>query len=637
MKKTNYINKYDYMNYYTKQPSFWFFSLPEILASLKIEEYELDHEDDDEIDEEAFDVLEYYKQQRDELIEINKNDPKIIEGNLLDKKSRQHIINLYPNFKIVDFEDQAYRHIKQEDIAIKTKEIMLAEQQVIFFQPVFIHNNLITKPDAVVKDDIEIKIYETKSTTTAKLIHFLDIFFQSKVISKQEYLSDCFFEYNLCLSAYCYANKNEVPFITTNCINLRTAVNLTDAPFEYKQSLKLGWGYVLKKEEFIEAPINITALCEGAFEEISSIIEDMGGSRRTALEKKLELVMATYNEFEDVMNKLTNHLKILKEDNIEIIKNIHPHSNDKSPWKTPDLFNDLRSVYIKQGYDLFKYSGKVVNLKLPILQKLEKNIDFSIPYSERFEQFFKNEKTDYVVDIGLFNKYKNALSKKKVYFDFETISSPIRPINNCLPYSQIITQCSIIKDHKDNTPYCDMQSNNILFDPSNITIKDFKDLIDALYEGGEYLYVVYNISFERSRLKELINYIKDDEYTQKINIIINNLFDLADFFNITKSSGAVISIRELYGFYSIKKVLKYIENYYPEIFKITGCHDYKTLEISNGLICQTETIKRFHNCIDQEQWNKLSSNLKVYCENDVRAMIAVELLAIKLANQAIKS
>lgn len=633
MKKTNYINKYDYMNYYTKQPSFWFFSLPEILASLKVGEYELDHEDDSEIDDEAFDVLEYYKEQRDELIEINKNDPKIVEGNLLDKKSRQHIIDLYPNFKIVDFEDDTYRHIKQEEIAIKTKEIIMNENQVIFFQPVFIYNNLITKPDAVVKDDIEIKVFETKSTTTAKLIHFLDIFFQSKVISNQEYLADYYFEYNLCLSAYCYANRHEVPFITTNSINLQTALNLTGIPFEFKQSLKLGQGYVLKKEEFIEAPINITALCEGDFQEISSIIEDTNGGRRISLEKKLELIATAYNEFENVTNKLTEHLKNLKNSNIDIIKNIHPHRNDKSPWKAPDLFNDLRTIYIKQGYELFKYSGKVVNLKMPILKKLEQNIEIATPFNERFEQFFKNKKPSYIVDKNLFNQYKHLLNRKKVYFDFETISSPVRPINNCLPYSQIITQCSIIKDHMNNTTYCDMLCNNILFDPVNITVDDFKYLIDSLYEGGQYSYVVYNISFERSRLKELIEYINDDEYTQKINIIINNLFDLADFFNITKSSGAVISIKELYGFYSIKKVLKYIEDHYPEIFKITGCHDYKKLEISNGLVCQTETIKRFHNCMNQEQWNKLSFDLKKYCENDVRAMIAVELLAIKLVNE----
>jgi hypothetical protein len=48
--------------------------------------------------------------------------------------------------------------------------------------------------------------------------------------------------------------------------------------------------------------------------------------------------------------------------------------------------------------------------------------------------------------------------------------------------------------------------------------------------------------------------------------------------------------------------------------------------IHNGTEAQKESTKRFFNIIDDNEWNKIANNLKIYCENDVRAMIAVEYM-----------
>jgi hypothetical protein len=52
--------------------------------------------------------------------------------------------------------------------------------------------------------------------------------------------------------------------------------------------------------------------------------------------------------------------------------------------------------------------------------------------------------------------------------------------------------------------------------------------------------------------------------------------------------------------------------------------DYKKLNIHNGSEAQNFSSQRFFGRINDEQWLRTVSDLKKYCENDVRAMVAVE-------------
>jgi hypothetical protein len=38
-----------------------------------------------------------------------------------------------------------------------------------------------------------------------------------------------------------------------------------------------------------------------------------------------------------------------------------------------------------------------------------------------------------------------------------------------------------------------------------------------------------------------------------------------------------------------------------------------------------KTIRRFFGLINDDEWKEITEQLKIYCENDVRAMVAVEL------------
>ena len=96
--------------------------------------------------------------------------------------------------------------------------------------------------------------------------------------------------------------------------------------------------------------------------------------------------------------------------------------------------------------------------------------------------------------------------------------------------------------------------------------------------------------------------INQKEYYAKVDSIIKNIFDLADMFKVKSTDpNYLIFFKELGGFYSIKKVLPLIDKYNKDIYTKTKCLNYSDLEISNGQICQTETVKRFFKIIDDEK------------------------------------
>lgn len=118
----------------------------------------------------------------------------------------------------------------------------------------------------------------------------------------------------------------------------------------------------------------------------------------------------------------------------------------------------------------------------------------------------------------------------KIYYDFESFNLPLQDQFNINPYTQIVNQISIIKDIKGSgIKHCE----NIVFDPLELNIEHFKKIIDLIYDDNsdQNAYVVYNKSFENSRLKEMAKMINEQAYYLKVIDIINNTIDLADFFN----------------------------------------------------------------------------------------------------------
>ncbi len=642
MKISKYITKYDYIGYYVKQPSMWFYTNTEIDA-LYNSEYKLhsiNHnkildfdEIDDEEDEtnEAIDSYNLYREMIANKENIDKNNYLIIEGLMIDQMSKKYIIEYFNkeyadllnfNFKIIDFDEQI---LSIENNIEQTQSLIKENKYLILFQPAFIDKSLntVTKCDALIKIDNDIFIVETKATSTAKYHHILDLLFQKKVVEKT--LNKYNIAYRLCLIKYEYQTQKNVSFIISETINLKKSVSIPKDTndLETKQCIKIGKSYS-KKDNKIVPNSYIDDILDQNYEVLIDVHK----------ENVIDVINKIFNEYENVINKLWDHKKMVEKQKMP--SSLEPHPNDKSIFKNTDLWTQLRKLYYLKGYDIFGYSGNIIDFCSSNLEKINKlgpNIKYDyVPFLR-----YINSKTGKSAEKNidrllnnnvLFRVYKenyqkliSNLKNKKVYFDFETINPSIRVLDHTLPFTQIVTQNSVIIDHGDgiNNLVC----NNMMIDPNEININWLKSIIDSIFQSSEYSYVVYNKNFESIRLKEMAKFINEESYFEKVNIINENMFDLADFFSF-KKDGDVIIARELNGFYSIKCVLPLVEKYAPEIFNKTGCKNYKTLEIGNGLVCQQNTLSRFYGSISNDEWNQIMTNSKIYCENDVRAMIAVE-------------
>ncbi len=642
MKISKYINKYDYIGYFTKPKNTWFFSNSEIefvLNSLiKEKNMENNFDNYDENDEENdSENNNYYELYKETLLkgEIKKDDddPRVYEGNLIDQKTKKFITLQYPKISlIIDFDSSEYRWKSIEELFEISKKIINENEDVIIFQPTLIHDDLITRPDAFIKEKNDIHIIETKGTSTSKINHFLDIFFQSKVVekavkeavNKENYKLN--FYYSLCLVKYEKLNAKEISFILSNSFNATKSFSSPkqgdmseDEFIEEKSKKKIGICFDKKLEATYKITFN--KCVKGDYSDFPS-----------ESNKQIKNIKDIYESFDSCLNEL----RIVKKEQMNFYlenktqpfpTSFFPSWRDKGKYKNSPFSVLLKDYYASYGFKNFLYSGNSTQQSINDITKNYENshlnldkIKEKIFFKGENKSWFDSNKNDIFVlqnGIDLFLKLKN----KKVYFDFETINSAIRAFDDTTPFTQVVTQCSILID--DGKGIDKAICKNLLTDPYNIKLSFFEEIVDELFQGSDYSYVVYNINFEKSRLNEFKKYINNEQYIDKIDIIIDNLFDLADFFNFTKNKQNIF-LKKLYGYYSIKKVLPIIKDEYPNIFNQTKCIDYKSLKINNGLICQNATTKRFFNLLTEKEWEDLSYNLKLYCENDVRAMVAVE-------------
>ncbi|MCV3743352.1 DUF2779 domain-containing protein [Ureaplasma sp. ES3154-GEN] len=674
MKQSPFISKYDYIAYYTKQKNMWFFSNQEVKAKIlhqmhqaKNEQFLFDQEDDelDDNELEEVDNYSYYKEFLDQNSNIDQDDPKIAEGIILDQKSQEHIVKSYPEIKNILDCDAIFAHLKMQDRYQKTLSILSDNEDYILFQPVFITNNLITKPDALIKYKDQLIIIETKGTSSVKSRHILDLFYQYKVIAQNPNVINQFAcHFKLCIVKYERLKViDKVSFvITPYFVHQKYGLSYDikkinefldeDQAIYYKANLKQGRYIKLDSQgqlvdDFLidfEGLLWDDLLDQHYLENFTELIQELKTqpllrsylNTRTGLLPFLETISKIFEEFDDAISNLEKHKQELLEaqqKNITPItpNNFVPSTNDKGLFKDTDFFLDLRNLYQYENYELCKYSGYV----FPHAAFGYGNINHKNDIREAFAKVKRLDRFDlYVQNKVIVNKSNvlallQKLKPKKVYFDFESINTAIRVFDNTFAFTQIITQNSVIV-YEPSVAYENLECNNMMCDPKKITVQWFKDIVDSLYHGDDYSYIVYNKSFEQTRLKEMISYINDREYTYKINCINRNMFDLADFFAVRSLEKINILIPDLHGFYSIKKVLPLVAKYYPDFFDLTKCYDYKTLEVQNGLECQIKTTKRVFDTLNDEQWIMFTHEAKKYCENDVRAMIAVELYIMQI-------
>ncbi len=661
--KSIYVRKYDYLRSFYRPKSHWFFSNSDLkkyideltikkISSLKDKIFFVGFNDaSDEYDEQCeldsfeFDSYSSLKEMNEvDNLSTEDDDPKIIEGRIIDEQSKKFIKEKFSSCEVFDFTNSKLSIVEQFD---KTIKLIKKGMNILLFQPVFIslNNKAITRPDAIVVLDGKILLIEVKGTTTSKLIHIFDLYYQLNIIEQVlNKFNKSVFDLFLCIVKYCLGNIRTINFSLTNICS----INKNGFSFNDKK---------IKKLSFLEK-IKFKSLCkEGFGKENSLTIKEMIYGLNLQNYKKAKSIYDVF--FKDLNNFWSTIDQIHKYNQKKYKIDFTPEIKFKvNPIKTTDYWNNLRDYYyFDNNFCAMQYSGNLISFEDQV--NLFKKTKLISDPNSFFNWFVSNKDLNFILSkplkaMDIYIKYVAAnkasnisigkkvndelkkLKSKKVYFDFESINLAIRPVDRWLPFTQVVNQVSLVCDHGDSIL---KENKPIIIDTKNgITKGDFKKIIDCILPCddlaicNEYSYVVFNKSFECSRLKEMSQYINENEYYVKTSCIINNIFDLQDFFHISeKKSNQLVVLKELKGYYSIKKILPLVKKYDLQSYKKARCLDYKLdLVIHNGSDAQKVSTKRFFGMISDDEWERIKIDLGKYCDNDVRAMIAIEYFLKKL-------
>ena len=205
------------------------------------------------------------------------------------------------------------------------------------------------------------------------------------------------------------------------------------------------------------------------------------------------------------------------------------------------------------------------------------------------------------------------------HLDFETFPCPLPRYKGERPYTQSVFQFSL---HIEKEPgVCDKEKDHYGYlAPDHL---DYRlDLVKYMCEliPCDKMVLVYNDSFEKTRLKELA-YIFP-EYKEKLLKIRNNVFDLM---NIVKTKS---SLYEELGY--SKEEAKMFNYYHPDmdgsfsikkVLPLFSDLTYKGMEVGNGVEAMV-TYASFPKLLPLDYKHKYQK-LVEYCQQDTYAMFAV--------------
>jgi hypothetical protein len=181
----------------------------------------IDINDYDDADKHEYDSLEALRLKILNGEKIDDRDPKVYEGKLIDKTSREYIKMKYIRLNVYDF-DELYKDIHNlKYLANETKKY-LEKDNFILFQPVFIFKDkAITRPDVFIKEKGKYTLIEVKATSKPKSKHLVDMIYQHNIISHVLSERDDFIDdYLLCVIKYAKGEKGKVNFDLTEHIPL---------------------------------------------------------------------------------------------------------------------------------------------------------------------------------------------------------------------------------------------------------------------------------------------------------------------------------------------------------------------------------------------------------------------------------
>lgn len=227
------------------------------------------------------------------------------------------------------------------------------------------------------------------------------------------------------------------------------------------------------------------------------------------------------------------------------------------------------------------------------------------PYACDFQGFcftdIEEEEPDYgesQINKAAVQDFLKQLQYPLYFMDFETWSTPVPEQDGHWSYRQVCFQYSVQVQEKPDATITERaylaegtHSSSLLF---------LENLLRDLDTKGSIL--VYNQSFEKTRLKELA--LEYPQYEQKIEAIQNRIVDLMPIFR------KHYRLPEMQGIYSIKYVLPALV---PEL-------SYDDLEIGNGGDASS-AFYNLRNLKNNGDLKKVRNSLLAYCSLDTLAMV----------------
>lgn len=204
------------------------------------------------------------------------------------------------------------------------------------------------------------------------------------------------------------------------------------------------------------------------------------------------------------------------------------------------------------------------------------------------------------------NKYEierfiKNLNYPLYFLDFETINPAIPIILGTRPYQQVLFQYSLHIKQSENSK---LLHKEYLEDPTISSGVEFiKKLIQDCNSSGDIL--VYNLSFERDRINELINQFSD--YKIQLQSILERLKDLMIIFK-----NKWFYMPEMKGSSSIKDVLTAM---IPEL-------SYEKLNIKDGGMASSIYLSIIKKTFNGDQESAIKDLLK-YCWLDTFGMFMI--------------
>ena len=257
-----------------------------------------------------------------------------------------------------------------------------------------------------------------------------------------------------------------------------------------------------------------------------------------------------------------------------------------------------------------------IPLLLSMLQGQEPTIEMGSychdPYECDFQEYCKSLRPKVepvelsslpIVNEVEVRRFVNTIEYPVCHLDFETIMPGVPIFNESRPYQQIPFQYSLhFQESKESEikHYAYLAPSDLNIDPRFGLIKQ---MIEELKDAKTIL--VYNIAFERTRIKELMRDFP--EFEEELQSIDDRLMDL-----IVPFRKKFYTTETMEGSASIKKVLPAL---CPNL-------SYNELEIGNGMDASNAFLDLYYSN-DEKYKETVRQNLLNYCHLDTLAMVKI--------------